>query len=692
MGQLYTSLITPKMATLPLNDKWTQPNNSDKFGSVWYTKNINFDEMGYAKMSPRTVLIMGDATVTGGDSKFGLPLAIGRTGNGEYEVATGDDANFTAILNANRLTFAEDDGTNNPEMTLDSHGEWYQGLWHGSTATAVLSRPADGSSSATWTSRITGLTSGVRHFLKSFYSRGTICVSNGNEVKQYDDSYVNTVDLNIPSDFEVVGMDVNNYYMGVITRLANDGTYGQNQEARFFVWDGSTDGAPNYGVGSDSCLFVKAYKSSFVVLTRAGELLHFTGGGFETLASFPFFFSDKVSGNSLSTNALGDAPMWVEGDLIYINIPLSVDAYGRKEQNVLINNPSGVWCYDPNVGLYHRSSPSISRAYVNSVNTGDVNTSTGVMTISAGTFGTQTIPATGGIARLTDDSVGGLELNHDYYIIKDSSTTFRLATTKANALTGQNITLTSQPTTRAYFWMYDLVDYGQTLFDNAGAIASTGNHNILYKDLIYGGRFDNTDLTSVDGLCMSVPLLENRSVITSPKIFSQGIKDVDKKIYVKYLPLKDTDSIIVKYRKEDVIGLPVSSASYPANWTSPREFYTSQDLSEAKTYLDNGGKLEVEITSGVGAGEHVQITLIEGSGPYNLTLAADVLGVSSGLKSNYTIFNWEVLKVITSDIVEDFAEVVVGKISKFGMFQLELRGSDITIEEAKFINSVSQPD
>lgn len=680
------------MIKFPINDKWTQPNNSDKFGSVWYTKNINFDELGYAKMSPRTVLVMGDGTVTGGNSDFGLPLAIGRTGDGEYEIATSSDANFTVNISKLRNTFAEDDGTANPTMTSDSHGEWYQGLWHGSTATAVLSRAANGDSGATWTSRITSLTSGVRHFLKSFSSRVTLCVSNGNVLKQYDSSYANTTDLTIPTDFEIVGMDYNNARMAVITRLANDGTYGQNQEAKLFIWDGSTTGANgDYGVGSDSCLFVKAYKSSFVVLNRAGELLYFNGGGFDRLAAFPFFFSDEVSGNSSTTNALGDTPMWVDGDVIYINIPLTVNEYSRKQQDVLINNPSGVWCYDPAVGLYHRSSPSISRAYVNSVGNGDINLSTGVLTISAGTFGTQTIPDTGGVARLTSDPIGGLTVNHDYYIIKDSSTTFRLATTRENALIGNEITLTSQPATRSYFWMYDLIDYGQTYFNNAGAIASTGNNLTIYKDLIYGGRFYGTDNVSLDGLCMAVPLLEGRASITSPKIFSNGINDTAKKIYVKYRPLKSTDSILVKYRHEDIIGLPVSSSGLEANWTSPREFYTTQDLSEAQTYLNAGGKLEIELTSGAGAGQQVQITSIEGSSTYNLTLADTVLGASAGKKSDFIIYNWEVLKTITSANLDGFVEVMVGKISKFGQFQLELRGSDIAIEEADFTNAVNRP-
>ena len=69
-------------------------------------------------MSPRTVLVMGDSTVTGGDSNFGLPLAIGRTGDGEYEIATSSDANFTVNISKSRNTFAEDDGTANPCQTF----------------------------------------------------------------------------------------------------------------------------------------------------------------------------------------------------------------------------------------------------------------------------------------------------------------------------------------------------------------------------------------------------------------------------------------------------------------------------------------------------------------------------------------------------------------------------------------------
>ena len=42
------------MIKLPINSEWSQTNKSDKFGSLAYTKNINLDEAGYIKLSPRT--------------------------------------------------------------------------------------------------------------------------------------------------------------------------------------------------------------------------------------------------------------------------------------------------------------------------------------------------------------------------------------------------------------------------------------------------------------------------------------------------------------------------------------------------------------------------------------------------------------------------------------------------------------
>src|SRR5690606_15280130 len=118
-------------------------------------------------------------------------------------------------------------------------------------------------------------------------------------------------------------------------------------------------------------------------------------------------------------------------------------------------------------------------------------------------------------------------------------------------------------------------------------------------DLYIGNRLTSSTLTTVDTLCVAVPRLENRGKIVTPKIFSKTKTDVVPNMVIRYRPLKLTDSIIVKQRNKDVIGLPTLSQSDGANWTGRDEFYTTDDLSEAKTYLDSGKDLEIEFISGV---------------------------------------------------------------------------------------------
>jgi hypothetical protein len=675
------------MIKLPVNSQWTQPNNSDKFGSVWATKNIDFDEEGYLKLSPRMVRVMDDSE----NGDFGFPVAIGRHTMGGFQVATASDANFSVDITEQQNTWTEDSGTAEPTLTFDSNAVWFQGLWHASTATAVFSK-ASPASNATWTSRITSLTSGVQHKLCVFASRVSLCVSNGNVVKQYNSSYSGTTDLTIPSDFEIVGMAYNNERMGIITRLANDGTDGQDQEAQFITWTGATTGATStFGIGSDAAVSIVAYKSSFVILTRAGELLYFNGGGFQRLAALPFFYESVTWGDVQANNVLGDSPMVVEGDVIYIHLALELNDFGKREERMLPNTPAGIWCFDPKVGLYHKWSPSISTAYVNFVDGSNVNTSTDEFTVTAGVFGAETIPATGGIARLTETAgIGGLTINEDYYIIKTSSTTFKLAETRELALTGIAIDITSASSGSNFFWMYDLVDYGTSYYSAAGALGFTGDNSPVYDTILAGARLYSTSLSNIDLMSMGVPFLENRGWMISPKIFPESVTDTIQKLYLKFRPLDDNDSFIVKFRGKEVIGLPVSSSGLSATWTGANEFYTLQNLAAAKTYLDAGGDIECEIVAGAGGGVMSQVSsIVEEDGTYAVVLADNVLGVSAGLKSEFIMNNWKVFETITSETKtasDGFAEVPVSSPGKFTQFKVELRGNPC-LEEMQIITT-----
>lgn len=660
------------------NGQWTQDNTSDKFGSLFYTENVNFDEAGYLKLSPRSIVIAQQSDNT----NFGIPHAIGLWNTGDYEVATTSNANFDVDISAGTLSATENSGSNEPTMTTNSHAVWWQGLWFASTATAILSRPATGGATENWTSRITGLTSGVRHYMSVFASRKQLAVTNGNVIKQYDTSYANTVDLTLPSDFEAIGLAFNNGQMGIVTRLGST-TQAQDAEARFYVWNGATTGYNgDAGVGSTACVAVCAYKSSFAVLTKNGRLLYWNGGALTELANFPFFHKDNEWGDVIADLTFGDC-MRADGNVIYLNVGFQLNSYGRKRETMVENCPSGVWCYDPNVGLYHRWSPSISKASVFAVTDANFNTTTNILTVSSGT-----VPQTGSLARLTNSNTGidPLVEGQDYYVIKLSSTTFKLATTREKAFLSDAIDLISSGTGDATrFWMYDIIDYGNTYHGQTGAVTKTNATSLFYQDIIFGGDYQTSALANNDSLCLVAPLLEARGFAVTPKYYPRNTKDNVVKAYIRFRPLGQNDKIVIKHRGIDVYGLPIlpTNTGNCAIWTGTKEFYTTQDVSEAKTYLDNNGELEIKFVAGVGAGQAVKITSItENDGTYAVVLDEEVIGAASTLKSEFVINNWKVIGTITSDHnAQGFAEFSVGESCKWHQFKIELRGYNTTIED-----------
>lgn len=680
------------MIKLPINNQWIQPNNSDKLGSLAYTKNVNLDEAGYIKLSPRSVSIYDESQ----NADLGIPLAIGRFSEGNFLVGTSSDANFNGAISINENTWTENSGSNEPTMTLESHACWFNGAWHASTATAVLSRPSSGGATQAWTSHITGLTSGKRHYLAPFASRNTLCVTNGNVVKQYTSAYAASIDLTIPSDFEAIGLAYNNSRMAVLTRLGTS-TGGQDQESRLFIWDGTTTGAQtDAAIGSDAGVAVCAYKSSFAILTRTGQVLYWNGGGFDQLAAFPFFFKDKKWGGLLTNNTVGQS-MIADGDVIYINVGLELNSFGKKLQTTLPEAPSGVWCFDPAVGLYHRWSPSISKAYVVQVTDANVDIGTDTLTATSGT-----IPATGGLLRLSSSTngIGGIDdyrSNTFYYVIKVSSTEFKIAATKADALAGTAIDLTSAGSGGLnYFWMYDIVDYGNTYTSQAstgaGAIGLVGETNQLYQDIIFGGDYRTTAGAVNDAICITVPFLENRGYIVTPKIFSNNVTDLIQKIFLRFRPLKSDDSIVVKYRDRDIEGVPVSSSGRTATWTSSTVCTTSQNLSEVKTAFDAGTEFEIEFISGAGGNQSSKIANItESGGTYTITTTDTIIGAAASRVSEYIINNWKIIGTATSADTANFKECPVAQASKFYQFKIEMRGSEITIEDMQFINDAHKP-
>lgn len=665
--------------------KFSIPNNSDLFGNIWYTKNANFDEEGYAKLSSRSVSLQSEED----NANFDIPLSFGRTDPARFLIAAADEPWILNVDAQLGITSTEDTDSGNPGLSFDSWGRWWQNRWHVTSDTGVVAslyyKPAN---TSTWTDASVSLALGKVHPIEVFRNKISLCIGNGNEVLLVSTTYVvSTTKLIIPTDYEVIGLAYSNNRMGVVTKLS-DTAAGQNQEAYFFVWDGASNEANGgYPVGSDTIIGITAYKSSWAILTRTGQLQYFNGGGFDIIATLPYYYQSLILSDSTNRSALGDI-MQVEGDVIYLNLSNDLNRYGVKQEEYLENYPSGILCYDPKVsGFYHRYSPSISKMFSATALQASVNTTTDTITLQ-----TSVAPATGSIVMQTYNTpIGGLTIGEKYYVINVSSSSFKVALTKADALAGTAIDLTSQGSATNYFNFVDIVDYGASYNgQRTGGIALVEMTSLVYDHMFFGGEYEDSNSTgSYSHVCMTVPSLPNIGYLVSAKITSENIEDVMQKVYVKYRPLDTDDKIVIKYKDKDILGLPVTTpqSGIGCSWTSSTTFTTTADFSEAAAYLSTENELECEITSGAGAGQVSQIASISLlAGTYTVTLADALEGAANGNFCNVLINNWKKLGEVTPADMDGHKEFPIAESSKWCKIKAILYGVDTTIEELQLIN------
>jgi len=678
------------MFKIPSSEKkFTITNTSDVSGNIWYTKNINFDEDGYIKLSSRSVALQTEVD----DTDFDVPTGFGRTSISSFLVATADKPWILNYTTSGGVTSQEDTDTGTPGgLSFNSHGTWWQNRWYVTRTDALYYK-----SGSTWTSTGVSLTSGVPHPIEIFRNKTTLVIGNGNEVKQINTSHATSTfaQLTLPSDYEVVSIKYSNNKVGIITKLSSTASE-QNQEAYFFVWDGTSSAASQgFPVGSDSIISVASYKSSWVILTRTGQLLFFNGGGFTELTSLPYYFSGSIPGDSANRIGIGD-PMHVEGDVIYINMNNDMSTFGKYQEVYMENFPAGILCYDPKVGLYHRYGPSISRLSTAYVAQTDVNTTTGLFTASSAV-----VPETGNPVIYTYDPsnlIGGLNTGVVYYVIRVTTSSFKLATTKQNAVDGVWITPTSQGATFNRFSFLNVKDYGISYVDlRVGAISQVTYSSDVADHLIFGGEYWDYNSVTPNGVaCLTVPYFKNIGYFVTPKLESPNIEEVFQKLFIKYKPLDTDDRIIIKYKDVDLIDVPVTSpqrnnGGTVGNWTSSTTFTTTASISHIKTLVDAGTEIECEFLAGAGAGQMSKITSITGTSTFTVTLDDEIDGAASGSICAFMMNNWKTLGTLTSADTKGWEQYGLATSSKAVKIKVILEGVGVTVEELRVINDVSIP-
>jgi len=676
------------MIRIPTDFQWKQANNSDLLGSLSATKNINLDEEGYVKLSSRTVSVYNETQ----DADLGTPLAFGRRDEGEFDVVTDDEGFEVDLSEGAGPVVAQEDGTNAENYNANSSGTWWQNRWYTTYDDGSTDNLGYKASNGNWTVGLHSLNDDYAHPIEVFRNRNTLCIGNGPAVVQLNTSHVvsTLAQLVLPDGYEVIGLSYSGYRLGIITKL--DATIaGQNHDAFFFVWDGkSAEAGQGVPIGSDMAAGIVAYKGTWATITRAGQLVAWNGGGFTELAAFPFYFKTVTWGDF--TNRVGKGRnMVVDGDTILINLNLALDQYGQLSESQLPYNPSGVWCYDPKAGLYHRYSPSFSPVYGTVALQAGVNTTTNIITKNTGT-----IPPTGSPAVYSDNqgsSIGGLTLRSTYYVIKLSSTTFQLAENEDLALNGVAIDLTSTGGSQHTFLMVDVLDYGATYISDAGGIALMGTQSRLYDHVILGAELNDTSTGNNNHIVVSMPNLENRGYFILPKMLAQRAEDAWGRLVLVFRPLGPDDKIIVKKKLIELRGLPTTTTQNNprVTWSSSKDFYTTANLSAVKTAFDRGHEIECELISGAGAGTLEKVVNItEAAGTYAVELENAVPGASSTRTSEAMFDNYTRVLEIDSDgtyTQKGYVEVPLDDDSAWVKIKIELRGIETTVAPMLLLNS-----
>lgn len=660
------------MKRFPQNKFWKQVNSTDQVGDIYVSKNLNFDEPCYVKLSPSPRAVI-DQTV---DADFDNPAVILFNSDYGYFVGTWDEAfevNEEVLIE--RPTQIATSGV--PATDIETDAVWFGGLM-------AVSQDTDldyyDPSANTWTDTNISLTSDGQHQLVHFLSLNALAVVNVNTIKLYASPLTATptlvTTLTIPSDFEITSACYFNQNIYIGTKHIFGG------HAYLYIWNGlGTSAGQVYEVDSNTIFSVSAHKNTVYLTTGNGSLMRFNGSSFDPVDTFPIFKTDQSLSDDTNV-AMYKNTVKSNGDLLYI-------AFTNHENNSnrLVDQPDGVWCYDENVGLYNRYSFSNALVGFDTIIESDVNTTTNEITVNADYItGTEVVfNSVFGITPLVD--------GEKYFVIRVDATHIKLATTLANALAGTAIDITSAGASNSLTF-FPNTDYGQYFIRRTmslNVIERPVSNRIYGTDVMWGGEVENRTISNSSQI-LGVPSdgVSSRGYFVTSKALSANVTDIYNKITIKFSPFKnELDKIIVKYRTKDDMLTYIDISEWEVTWTSSTTFTTTQ-AEWANAVVGD----EVEFMRGAAGGLLAHITVIsENAGTYTVTIDETFDWYTSGDKSVAIFRNWKKLTTFSYDSsgIED--GVWTGTISETGKFiqlKVELRGVGVRIEEIILSNTTSE--
>ena len=216
----------------------------------------------------------------------------------------------------------------------------------------------------------------------------------------------------------------------------------------------------------------------------------------------------------------------------------------------------------------------------------------------------------------------------------------------------------------------NVLEFGSPLIVQAGAIFPTGDK----RKFLVGAQLYVADSGTELGEIIGVNYDNSKKMgyLITPKIYTNDIEEMWKKVYLLYSNLKQTgDFIQLKYRTS-VENIPSAyqinqTGSLVGTWTTTTTFTTTLSYFSGVSVGD-----EIEILSGEGAGLSANITDIsETGGTYTVTIDYTLTGASGNFM--FRTSNWIKIDSIT-DLVTKNKEFGVGTNANWIQFKIIMYG------------------
>lgn len=662
------------MITLPSQKtrSWRVAHGRDNDAELINTRNLNFDRQGYLKIANAAIALY----TTTDDASFGMPLSIFCDGSLYYVVTSAavfTTSNGQAFTKLAAIT---------PSLAGD--GLYFNGLPHVVNATGLQTYAA-----GSWTDRSLSFSSSFPHPMCVFESLVQLCIANGNTVLAYNTSYSLQTTLTLPAEYIVTWMKwrQNRLFIGTRNITGNN--------TKMFIWNGTTTSAQEgYNVQADWIYSGEEFQSSICVVTSAGQLLRFNGGGFSELEHFPVYETPyswvSTASPASAIGKIASRGMMAHGNVLYINIDGSLTRNGVDYPgNFLPTMPSGLWEYDPKIGMYHKAGYVYTKyqTLTPTVITGNVLTFAAAHELNTGDA----------VFLRTLGTLTGLTQAQTYFAVKVDSLNISLAFSPADAVAARLITLGGTISTDAF----DLPVYNSigAVYDTTpgcvGRFTNLTFYDFYGTEVMWGGRCINNSNTVISSV-MTLGLGENRGGFTTAPLLASGITEGFVRLIEKIKKMvHTTDTIIVKYRTIDRFGVPtparISSGGF-ATWTAPTIIAIDSTLKDIKSVQVGD---EVAFISGAGAGRIANIAAIDIKGSiYNLTLDETIPYITVGDLSEVVIDNWKVIStfdITNLNLIDGFLESTEPHTGTWIQYKFELRGRDITLTMLQLINSPVKP-